>query len=136
MGALVGLTRVCLRVLGAAIDPETLARATPGMSGADLETLVNGAALRAAKRDSPFVTIEDIDEAKDKLMLGPARRNKVVKPETLKKTAYHEGGHTLVALLTKHAMPIYKTTILPRGQTAGVVRPPLCAVPMRLACVG
>ena len=92
---------------------------------------MNQAALRAAKRDSKFVTMEDIDEAKDKLMLGPARRNKVVKPETLRKTAYHEGGHTLVAMLTKDAMPIYKTTILPRGQTAGVVRIRLLC---RVAC--
>lgn len=102
------------------VHAETLARATPGMSGADLETLINTAALRAAKRDAKFISIEDVDEAKDKLMLGPARRNKVVRPETLRKTAFHEAGHTLVALLTKGAMPIYKTTILPRGQTAGV----------------
>ena len=102
------------------LDPMVFARATPGMSGADLEALVNQAALRAAKRGAEMIEREDLDEAKDKLTLGPARKSKVVKAETLKKTAYHEGGHTLVAMLTKNAMPIYKTTILPRGQTAGV----------------
>ena len=97
-----------------------LAKGTPGFSGADLENLVNEAALLAAKRDKEKVGLEDLEDAKDKVYMGLERKSKVVKEEDRKITAYHEGGHALVARLLPETDAINKITIIPRGRAAGV----------------
>jgi len=110
------LTKV---VAARAIDSELLAKATPGFSGAQLEALVNSAALMAAHRGAEQVYMSDFEEARDKLIMGPAKKSRVRRPEAMKLTAYHEGGHTLTALLTKGTDPLHKVTILPRGFSGG-----------------
>lgn len=102
------------------VDPVTLAKGTPGFSGADLENLVNEAALYAAKRDAEKVAMVDFEEAKDKVYMGLARKSKVIKDEDRKVTAYHEGGHALVARFMPHTSVVNKITIIPRGRAAGV----------------
>jgi cell division protease FtsH len=102
------------------VDPLILAKGTPGFSGADLENLVNEAALYAAKRDAQKVAMVDFEEAKDKVYMGLARKSKVIKDEDRKVTAYHEGGHALVARFLPHTSVVNKITIIPRGRAAGV----------------
>jgi cell division protease FtsH len=102
------------------VDPMILAKGTPGFSGADLENLVNEAALYAAKRDAQKVAMVDFEEAKDKVYMGLARKSKVIKDEDRKVTAYHEGGHALVARFLPHTSVVNKITIIPRGRAAGV----------------
>ncbi|RYG41105.1 AAA family ATPase, partial [archaeon] len=101
------------------IDSELLARATPGFSGAQIEAMVNSAALMAANRGADEISMVDIEEARDKVIMGPAKKSRVQKPETMRMTAFHEGGHTLAALLTPGANPLHKVTILPRGMSGG-----------------
>ena len=102
------------------VDTGTLAKGTPGFSGADLENLVNEAALIAAKADKEKVEMEDFEEAKDKVYMGLARKSKVMKEEDRKTTAYHEGGHALVARFLPNTDAVNKITIIPRGRAAGV----------------
>lgn len=102
------------------VDPLILAKGTPGFSGADLENLVNEAALLAAKRNKERVDMSDLEDAKDKVYMGLERKSKVVKEEDRKITAYHEGGHALVARLLPDTDAINKITIIPRGQSAGI----------------
>lgn len=102
------------------VDLSTIARGTPGFSGAELENLANTAAIQASKHKSKFVTITDLEWAKDKIMMGAERKSKVVPLADKLQTAYHEGGHTLVGLYTKGFSEVHKATILPRGHTAGV----------------
>jgi cell division protease FtsH len=102
------------------VSPLVLAKGTPGFSGADLENLVNEAALLAAKRDREKVTMTDFEDAKDKVYMGLERKSKVIKDEDRKTTAYHEAGHALVARLLPKADVINKITIIPRGRAAGV----------------
>jgi cell division protease FtsH len=102
------------------VDPLILAKGTPGFSGADLENLVNEAALYAAKRNAEKVAMVDFEEAKDKVYMGLARKSKVIKDEDRKVTAYHEGGHALVARFLPHTSVVNKITIIPRGRAAGV----------------
>jgi cell division protease FtsH len=97
-----------------------LARGTPGMSGADLANLVNEAALLAARKDHTAVTMEDFEEAKDKVMMGTERKSLVISPEEKKTTAYHEAGHALVAKLIPGSDPVHKVTIIPRGMALGL----------------
>lgn len=97
-----------------------LAKSTPGFSGADLANLVNEAALLAARRNSRFVTMQDLEEARDKILLGIERRSLVLSEEERRITAYHEAGHALVAKLLPTADPIHKVTIIPRGRALGV----------------
>lgn len=105
--------------LAADIEPEVLARRTPGFSGADLANLANEAALSAARRGATEVHMRDFDEAMDKIVLG-TRQAKLLSEEERRVVAYHEGGHALVAKLTPGADPISKVTIIPRGMSLGV----------------
>lgn len=102
------------------VDITTLAKGTPGFSGADLENLVNEAALLAAKRNKKKVEMDDFEDAKDKVYMGLERKSKVVREEDRKTTAYHEGGHALVARFLPDTEAINKITIVPRGRAAGV----------------
>jgi cell division protease FtsH len=106
---------------GADVKLRTIARGTPGFSGADLANLVNESALLAARKNKRFVTMEDIEEAKDKVMMGAERRSMVMTEDDKKLTAYHEGGHALVAINEQASDPIHKATIIPRGRALGVV---------------
>ena len=106
---------------GPDVKLRTIARGTPGFSGADLANLANEAALLAARKNKRIVTMDDIEEAKDKVMMGAERRSMVMTEDDKKLTAYHEGGHALVALHEKASDPIHKATIIPRGRALGVV---------------
>ncbi|MBW2541041.1 MAG: ATP-dependent zinc metalloprotease FtsH [Deltaproteobacteria bacterium] len=101
-------------------DLRAIARGTPGFVGADLQNLVNEAALLAARRDAQFVQNWDFEEAKDKVLMGSARKSLIMTDEDKRATAYHEAGHALVALLTPAADPVHKVTIIPRGMALGV----------------
>jgi len=102
------------------VDILTLAKGTPGFSGADIENLVNEAALLAAKRNKERVDMVDFEDSKDKVYMGLERKSKVIKEEDRKTTAYHEGGHALVARFLPHTDAVNKITIIPRGRAAGV----------------
>ena len=103
-------------------DSKIIARGTPGFSGADLANLVNEAALLAARKNKKLVTLEDFDEAKDKVLMGAERRSMVMTEDEKKLTAYHEAGHALVALNCPEHTPIHKATIIPRGRALGMVQ--------------
>ena len=102
------------------VDPVILAKGTPGFTGADLENLVNEAALLAAKRDHEKLSMKDFEDSKDKVYMGLERKSKVIKEEEKKTTAYHEGGHALVARFLPYTDAVNKITIIPRGRAAGV----------------
>ena len=106
---------------GPDVKLRTIARGTPGFSGADLANLINESALLAARKNKRVVTMSDIEEAKDKVMMGAERRSMVMSEDEKKLTAYHEGGHTIVALNEKASDPIHKATIIPRGRALGMV---------------
>ena len=107
--------------LGADVDLRIIARGTPGFSGADLANLVNEAALMAARVGRRFVTMEDFENAKDKVMMGAERRSMVLTADQKEKTAYHEAGHAVVGLMLPECDPVYKATIIPRGGALGMV---------------
>ncbi len=102
------------------IDVMSVARGTPGFSGADLANLVNEAALFAARSNKRKVTIHELDKAKDKIMMGAERRSMVMSEDEKKLTAYHEAGHAIVGLLVPEHDPVYKVSIIPRGRALGV----------------
>ncbi len=102
------------------VDPVVLAKGTPGFSGADLENLVNEAALLAAKRNKEKIDMTDLEDSKDKVYMGLERKSKVIKEEDRKTTAYHEGGHALVARFLPETDTVKKITIVPRGRAAGI----------------
>lgn len=102
------------------VDPLILAKGTPGFSGADLENMVNEAALLAAKRDQEKIRMVDFDDAKDKVYMGLERKSKVIREEDRINTAYHEGGHALVARFLPFTDDVNKVTIIPRGRAAGL----------------
>jgi len=102
------------------VDLRRIARGTPGFSGADLANLVNEAALLAARRGVEAVHNFDLEEAKDKVLMGPERKSRVVTEETRRMVAYHEAGHAIVAHNLEHADPVHKVTIVPRGRAGGV----------------
>jgi cell division protease FtsH len=101
------------------VDLRTIARGTPGFVGADLQNLVNEAALLAARRDAQWVQNRDFEDAKDKVMMGSERKSLIMSDADKRATAYHEAGHALVALLTPEADPVHKVTIIPRGMALG-----------------
>jgi cell division protease FtsH len=107
--------------LGPDVDLRIIARGTPGFSGADLANLVNEAALMAARVNRRFVTMEDFESAKDKVMMGSERRSMVMTEDEKKLTAYHEAGHAIVGLNVPQHDPIHKATIIPRGRALGLV---------------
>ncbi len=117
------ILRVHLRKVPLApdVDPRTIARGTPGFSGADLANLVNEGALMAARRGKRVVTMSELEDAKDKVMMGAERRSLAMSDEEKKLTAYHEGGHAIVALHVIGSDPIHKATIIPRGRALGMV---------------
>ncbi|MGD8266273.1 MAG: ATP-dependent zinc metalloprotease FtsH [Chromatiales bacterium] len=102
------------------IDPKLIARGTPGFSGADLENLVNEAALFAARTNKRQVDMDDMEKAKDKIMMGAERRSMVMSEDEKKLTAYHEAGHAIVGLNVPKHDPVYKVSIIPRGRALGV----------------
>ncbi len=102
------------------VDLKVLARGTPGLVGADLENLLNEAALLAARKNKQKVFMSDIEDAKDKVMMGVERKSMIVTPKEKKVTAYHEAGHALVAYYTEGADPVHKITIIPRGMALGI----------------
>ncbi len=102
------------------VDLKVLARGTPGLVGADLENLLNEAALLAARKNKQKVFMSDIEDAKDKVMMGVERKSMIVTPKEKKVTAYHEAGHALVAHYTEGADPVHKITIIPRGMALGI----------------
>uniref|UniRef100_A0A8C4HRQ5 ATP-dependent zinc metalloprotease YME1L1 n=1 Tax=Dicentrarchus labrax TaxID=13489 RepID=A0A8C4HRQ5_DICLA len=104
-----------------AVDAEIIARGTVGFTGAELENLVNQAALKAAVDEKEMVTLKDLEFAKDKILMGPERKSVEIDKKNKTITAYHESGHAIVAYFTKDAMPINKATIMPRGPTLGHV---------------
>jgi cell division protease FtsH len=107
--------------LGPDVDLRIIARGTPGFSGADLANLVNESALMAARVGRRFVTMEDFESAKDKVMMGAERRSMVMTEDEKKLTAYHEAGHAVVGLNVPQHDPIHKATIIPRGRALGLV---------------
>ena len=106
--------------MGPDVDMETMAQATPGMSGADLANLVNEAALMAVRRGSKEIGRIDFENARDRVVLGATRESMILSVEEKRATAYHEGGHALLATVLPHGDPLHKVTILPRGMALGV----------------
>jgi len=102
------------------VDLKIVGKGTPGLVGADLENLVNEAAILAARKNNKTVSMTDFEEAKDKVMLGVERKSMILTPDEKKVTAFHEAGHALVAYYTKNADPVHKITIIPRGLAMGM----------------
>jgi cell division protease FtsH len=119
-----GILRVHMRRVPIAenVDITLLARQTPGFAGADLENLVNEAALLAARRNKEKVDMADFEVAKDKVMMGSERRSMIISEEERRTTAYHEAGHALVAKLVPGTDPVHKVTIIPRGMALGLTQ--------------
>jgi cell division protease FtsH len=117
-----GILRVHSRKIPLAEDVnlEVVARSTPGMSGADLANMVNEAALLAARYNKDRVNMDEFEEAKDKILLGPEKKSRLVKEEARRLTAYHEAGHAIVGSQLKYSDPVHKVTIIPRGRAGGV----------------
>ena len=103
------------------VKPKIIARGTPGFTGADLANLVNEGALLAARRNKRFVTMQEMEDAKDKVLMGIERKSMVMNEEEKKLTAYHEAGHAIVAIHSKESDPVHKATIIPRGRALGMV---------------
>jgi len=104
------------------IDLSVIARGTPGFTGADLENMTNEAALLAARRNKDKIDMSDLEDAKDKVLMGTERKSMIISDEEKRTTAYHEAGHTLVAKLTPNTDPIHKVTIIPRGRALGLTQ--------------
>ncbi len=103
------------------VDPKIIARGTPGFSGADLQNLVNEAALMAARKNKKLVSMEDFESSRDKVLMGAERRSMIMSDDEKKLTAYHEAGHAIVGIHLKDSDPIHKATIIPRGRALGLV---------------
>jgi cell division protease FtsH len=107
-------------VLSKEIDLKKLAKATPGFTGADIANMVNEAALLAARLNKKKVTMEDFEEARDKVLMGVARKSRVIPPRVKKLTSYHEAGHTIINLMVENSNPLHKVTVIPRGMALGL----------------
>lgn len=105
--------------IGEDVNLDVVARRTPGFTGADLSNLVNEAALLSARRNKKKITMSEMEEATERVMMGPERKSRVISDNEKKLTAYHEGGHTLVGMLLDHTDPVHKVTIIPRGRAGG-----------------
>ena len=105
--------------VAADVNLGVLARRTPGFTGADLSNLVNEAALLSARRNKKKITMSEMEEAAERVMMGPERKSRVISDNEKRLTAYHEGGHTLVGMLLDHTDPVHKVTIIPRGRAGG-----------------
>jgi cell division protease FtsH len=108
--------------LAQGVDLDVIARGTPGFSGADLENLVNEAALLAARNDKSQLDMSDFEMAKDKVLMGPERRSMIISDSDKRVTAYHEAGHALVGKMMKGSDPVHKVTIIPRGRALGLTQ--------------
>ena len=119
-----GIVKVHLKkkVVSKDVDATILARGTPGFTGADIENMINEAALMAARRGKDSVDMVDFEDAKDKVLMGAERKSMIISDEEKKITAYHESGHTLVAKLLPNTDPIHKVTIIPRGRALGLTQ--------------
>ena len=119
-----GIVKVHLKkkVVSKDVDATILARGTPGFTGADIENMINEAALMAARRGKDSVDMVDFEDAKDKVLMGAERKSMIISDEEKKITAYHESGHTLVAKLLPKTDPIHKVTIIPRGRALGLTQ--------------
>jgi len=106
--------------ISADVQPDIIARGTPGMSGADLANLVNEAALFAARGNKRLVDMEDFEHAKDKIFMGAERKSMIISPEDKRKTAYHESGHAIIGYLLPGCDPVHKVTVIPRGRALGL----------------
>ncbi len=106
--------------LDESVDINVLAKSSPGFSGADLANLVNEAALLAARHELKFITADNFEQARDKILMGPERKSMFISDEQKRLTAYHEAGHVLVSMYTKGSDPIHKVTIIPRGRSLGL----------------
>jgi cell division protease FtsH len=119
-----GILKVHLRKkpLASDVDVRTIAKGTPGFSGADLENLVNEAALLAARRNKELIDMADFESSKDKVMMGLERKSMILSEEEKRTTAFHEAGHALVARILPGADPLHKVTIIPRGRALGLTQ--------------
>ena len=124
VGGRVGILKVHTRKtpLGPDVDLEKISRGTPGFSGADLENLVNEAALGAARRNKDRLEMDDFEDAKDKVLMGAERKSAIISEREKRVTAYHEAGHALVATLQSGTDPVHKVTIIPRGRSLGLMQ--------------
>ena len=104
------------------VDHSVIARGTPGFTGADLENMTNEAALLAARRNKDKIDMQDLEDAKDKVLMGAERKSMIISDDEKKTTAYHEAGHTLIAKLLPNTDPIHKVTIIPRGRALGLTQ--------------
>ncbi len=109
--------------LASDVDLEAIARITPGFSGADLENLINEAAILAARRNKKSISMSELQESMERVVMGPERRTRVISEEEKLKIAYHEAGHAILHHLLEHAAPVHKITIIPRGRAGGYVMP-------------
>ncbi len=107
--------------LAADVDLETLARITPGFSGADLENMINEGAILAARRNKKSIGMSEMQESMERVVMGPERKTRVISPEEKRKVAYHEAGHAVIQFLLEYANPVHKITIIPRGRAGGYV---------------
>ncbi len=107
-------------ILSKDIDLNKLAKATPGFTGADIANMVNEAALLAARLNKKKVTMQEFEEARDKILMGVARKSRVIPPRVKKLTSYHEAGHTIINLMVENADPLHKVTVIPRGMALGI----------------
>jgi len=108
--------------IGDVVDLSVIARGTPGFTGADLENMVNEAALLAARRNKDKIDMQDLEDAKDKVLMGTERKSMIISDDEKKTTAYHEAGHTLTAKFLPNTDPIHKVTIIPRGRALGLTQ--------------
>ena len=112
------------------VDLKLVAQQTPGFVGADLENVLNEAALVAARRNKSVIDASDIDEAEDRVIAGPSKKDKTVSQKEREMVAYHEAGHTIVGLVLSNARVVHKVTIVPRGRAGGY----MIALPKKIKC--